>query len=382
VNADNSGFGPPPLSTNIALGNLNEEGIPFTSRGIPNGALNPQWAVWFNALGEKLRDVSQTVRGTRAERIASAATNYPAGTIWQESDTGLSYVARTTSGFVDTNGVNVTWATPGDQFTTSLVGTTIMINSVLYTVSAFVDATHITLSSTAGVQVGVAYSSSLLQWEYFGGMQRGSFGTIPTGLLANDVGLPWFDETHWRLFVWSAFGGAPSLTSPGWNRGPAEVPTAQISILPLGNGTSPGMATGWSLCNGAVVSLTQDDATTTNFTKPNFAGGSFPKGGTAGTYTGTVVAATPPEFNAGAKTDAASTGITVSGAASATVSTGTALAGATQPVVTALTSGGGGGGAVTDPTHQHNLTKANAPIIQPASTDPVSNLIVPFYVKR
>jgi hypothetical protein len=62
-------------------------------------------------------------------------------------------------GTVSTNGVAVT-ETAGTNWSTdsSLVNTKIRINSVLYTVAAIADGTHLTLTSTAGVQAGVLFA--------------------------------------------------------------------------------------------------------------------------------------------------------------------------------------------------------------------------------
>lgn len=378
MNADNTNFGPPPLMTPITAGDGSEFGIPYDQRGTPTGDLHVGWGAWFNALKARIDLAALTVRGTRAGRLALSPTNYPIGTTYAETDTGLTYIDRTTTAVVDTNVLTVNWVS-GDQFVAGLVGTQVTINSVGYTVAAFVSATQITLASTAGVQAGVAYSSSMQQWEYLSGTWAADYPSLPGSLLANDIGLQFFDITHWRLFVWAAVGAAPTSTNPGWARGNGEVPTGKIDILPYGGGTTAGMITGWSLCNGGNVSITLDDATTTVVTKPNFASGSFPKGGTTATY-GTATAAIPPTITG--HTSTATTGITVSAATAATAATGQAesFTGTTVDVLIPPLSGGGGGGAVTDPGHQHNLTAANSPITLPG--DPVDNILVPFYMKR
>lgn len=117
-------------------------------------------------------------------------------------------------------------------------------------------------------------------------------------------------------------------------------------------------AIGWHAVDGSNVSFLNADGTLTAKTLKNVAG--TPAYLKVGAGADTLVAPVAPTISG--HTELAPTGITVSAAAAATVSTGTALAGATQAVLTALTSGGGGGGAVTDPQHQHNLTAGNAPI--------------------
>jgi hypothetical protein len=370
VNADNASLGPPPLATPITADQLDEEGIPFQSRGVPTGNLHTAWGQWFNRLIARVSGSAVILRDTSANR-----TNYPAGkfpgALYQETDYGdVTYISRTTSGTVTTAGAAVAWIS-GDMFSAADLGTgQITINGVIYNISAVTSPTALTLTSTAGVQVGVAYSAAAYQWCYFSGTYSAGLASIPT-LGAADIGFKFFDTANWRLFQWATLGGAPSSLSPGWARGNGELPTAAMQVLPLGPGTSPGLITGWSTANGGAVNITQDDATILLFTKPSTFG-AFPKGGALAAYTGAQIAAVLPTISG--HTEVAATGISVS---AATVSTGTALAGATQPVVTALTGGGGG---VTDPQHQHNLTAANAPIALPG--DPVVGIILPWYVKR
>ena len=68
------------------------------------------------------------------------------------------------SGVVNTSGTAVTWVS-GTVFNAGMVGGTIVINSVNYTVSVFTDNHNITLSSTAGTQSGVAYTFATSQTD-------------------------------------------------------------------------------------------------------------------------------------------------------------------------------------------------------------------------
>ena len=79
-------------------------------------------------------------------------------------DNGAGPTAVTTNGYagtVDTVTVfgsnNVNWVS-GDKFSPTMVGQTITINGVGYTVSAFLTDEFLFISTTAGTQTGVAYS--------------------------------------------------------------------------------------------------------------------------------------------------------------------------------------------------------------------------------
>ena len=65
------------------------------------------------------------------------------------------------TGTVNTSGIAVTQITGNTAFTAAMVGNTITINSVPYTVASFVDGTHITLTTSAGTQTGVSWSATL-----------------------------------------------------------------------------------------------------------------------------------------------------------------------------------------------------------------------------
>jgi hypothetical protein len=63
----------------------------------------------------------------------------------------------TLSGLVNTSGTTVTYGS-GDKFTATMVGTSITINGVTYTVATFINEDTITLTTSAGAQTLVAYS--------------------------------------------------------------------------------------------------------------------------------------------------------------------------------------------------------------------------------
>jgi len=84
-----------------------------------------------------------------------------------------------TSGVVNTNGTTVTLVS-GDQFANTSSGQ-ITINSVNYTIASWTDATHLTLTSSAGTQTGVAYSFPFLSTLGLSGSQSG-YTVFPDGL--------------------------------------------------------------------------------------------------------------------------------------------------------------------------------------------------------
>jgi hypothetical protein len=204
---------------------------------------------------------------------------------------------------------------------------------------------------------GVIYRADLNAWKYLSGEYADVAAKIPAGLGANDYGFKFFDQTHWRRFEWASTGGAPANASPGWRRAAGEVPTGQISILPFGPGAA--IAGGWALCDGtAGVQITQDDATLLSVTTPQLIN-AYPRGGVIGAYTGVAVAKVMPTISG--RTDTAAAGITQ----------GTIAPGDGTPVA---------GGAVGDPGHFHSLSQPNAAVALPG--DPVTNVIVPFFMKR
>lgn len=83
-----------------------------------------------------------------------------AGVVYCDSGSGpLTITFPTATGTVNTSGLSVFWVS-GDLFTPGMVGLSITINAVAYVVASYVSPTQILLTSTAGVQAGVAFSTS------------------------------------------------------------------------------------------------------------------------------------------------------------------------------------------------------------------------------
>lgn len=199
------------------------------------------------------------------------------------------------------------------------------------------------------------------KWVYEFGTYEAAYASKPTNgfdgvaLGTNDAGLKFYDNTTYiRTWEW---GGA------AWKYASGELPggdTSPAVIMLAGTTTPPGYA----VCDGTAKTITKADATTVSFTTPPFTTGSFPKGGS---YTGAPIAAVPPTISG--HSELAATGDTIDTATANFVST----AGTTP----ALTSA-----SIHTPaaTHLHNLTSANAPIVQP-SADPVPAVLMMFAVK-
>jgi hypothetical protein len=337
--------------------------------------------------GNNWGTVSGIGRGTHSQRMNNWPSVYfSPGTQFQETDRGnVIYQTQNATGVCNTNGTAVTWVS-GNHFVNSGNGfnanqypanTAITIGNNTFLISSASNQNAITLTSSAGVHNNQNFTIISGQWQYLSGRWPDMSGLLPTDLGEADYyvvdannnvtrGFEFFDQTHWRLFEWAKQGGEPGNASPGWTRGEGEVPTATLMILPFGPGNTGGINTGWSLCNGGNVSITQDDATTTAFTTPPFANGYFPKGITAANYTGNGTNATPPTISGNTEP----TSLSLTGANSGSVDAGN---GAPASFLTDT-------GSIDPNPHSHALDSNNATISLPG--DPVPWIGVPFYVKR
>lgn len=358
--------------------------------------------------------ISGQVSDTHANRLANwPSVQFSPGTLFYENDrTDIYQVANASGTLTVAGGVNVTWVSGSHFINTGTgfnaaqwpTGTKIVINGVTCTISVVNSPTSLTLSASTTNAAGVAFSVASGLWVWKSGMYEASYGSLPTNLGENDYGFTFSDTTHVRKFVWASTGGAPAATSPGWTRQQGEDPTGKIDILPFGPGYA---STGWSLCNGGSISITQDDASTTSVTKPNFTGGAYPAGGTTGTYGPTGAApnaAVVPTIGGHTDTGTAVIPAVASATGFAQITGATAVdtlvpavnpvlvapAGATTVsasphthLITPATAPDAGHQhiiTVTDSGHQHTLSSANAPITLPG--DPIPNVIVPFYMRR
>lgn len=145
----------------------------------PAGSITSTWYyVSYNKLGQLntigggTPSLSKTVGSTSqldlsASKLASLNTNLlrlnPATGLFEPYNmeqaiyAALQLGGGTANGACNTSGTAVT-GTSGSSFTSGMVGLPLFIAGVGYTVQAFTDATHITLSSSAGTQTGAAWS--------------------------------------------------------------------------------------------------------------------------------------------------------------------------------------------------------------------------------
>ncbi len=126
----------------------------------------------FAVGGSKLYSVASTGTATEIGDVGDDAAHSPvtfqvnggqlfltsAGLAWVYDATGLAQAFfNNGTGTVNTSSTAVTWVS-GDQFDSTLVGSEILIAGAAYVITAFVDATHVTLGASAGTQTGAAYS--------------------------------------------------------------------------------------------------------------------------------------------------------------------------------------------------------------------------------
>ena len=116
-------------------------------------------------------------------------------------------------------------------------------------------------------------------WVYISGTMRNTLANKPT-----DLGPTWTnrsDDTGF-LFYGTDYTHTWRWTGTAWEYAPGDRASGEIAWFTADPGT------GWKLCNGTNTDRSNPNATTTLVATPNLIG-VYPKG--AGTYTGSVVAA-------------------------------------------------------------------------------------------
>ncbi len=187
----------------------------------------------------------------------------------------------------------------------------------------------------------VLYRSNGTTWTYHLGQMNAAIGSLPT-LTTTDAGFLFYENvTFFHQVRW---------TGTVWERGPNDRDSAD-TFYDKGSVPSEG---GWHACDGSSTTYFDYTApgTPISRTLPNSnATAMYSKGGAS--YSGTLVNKVVPTISGATDSHNAALGIT----------NGTALAGATQAVVT----------AVTDPGHTHPMSAANAPIALPG--DPIDHFL-------
>jgi hypothetical protein len=120
-----------------------------------NGLVSNAWAMFFR------RSAPKTSSGSITD-LPSRLTNADDGYVFTALEYARSFVWFARGGSVNTSGTAVTWVS-GDKFTPSMIGRSINVNGVAYTVSAFTSPTALTLGSSAGTLTAVRYTSMF--WE-------------------------------------------------------------------------------------------------------------------------------------------------------------------------------------------------------------------------
>lgn len=199
-----------------------------------------------------------------------------------------------------------------------------------------------------GYLIDVSDRSSQYRWDgdswiwISGAGASGNLASITTGLGADDAGIPYEATDYGHKYIW---------TGSSWRFADGDAGSKYIIA-----GIAAPVGGLWGLCDGSVYAVAQSDGSTANVTSPDLTDDIFIQGGT---YTGDRDAATAPSWDANAKTEDASTGITVSDHSTAA---DTAVTGAGTRVTTATHT-------VNETAHSHDLDEANAKIKAPNELD-------------
>lgn len=334
-------------------------GTPFTASMVGN-LIAIQWVLYkvvsFTSASVIDIDTALGAGATFYLYTAFPSTNYVKGSFFVELDRTLLYVSEDATGTVNTNGTTVTWVSGSffyPYWSKRASAAAIVIAGVTYQVDHLnSSATSLELTTSAGIQAGVAYTVTGGNWQYISGTFTSALTNVPTDLGPYDEGLLFADTTYGHLLRWSeaalAFQFAPGDPGSGYV-------VAQASI-------TAGVVPFYGLCDGSTYLVSNGDGTTRNVTTPNFTGGVFMMGWTA---TGTPQVATKPTWDAAAITEDESAHIhTVTEVSSN-------LGNVNQTAPTNPFFGVAGGTVNSGPgsAHHHGLTNANAIIKEPSETN-------------
>lgn len=246
------------------------------------------------------RTIAGIVRDTHANRLSMwPSVQFSAGTAFYETDRTAAYISATSSGTVTTTGTSVAWVSgdhfinTGTGFTTAQwpAGTAIIINGVSYPLASIASDIALTLSASAGIQTGVAYSVVSGKWIYQSGTFSSALANLPTDLGENDttlvsgkvsLGFKFFEnDTYFHQLQWNV---------SAWQRGPDDPEHSDIFQY-FGSAPTDG---GWAPCDGSTgVKYLKYDGTLGTRDLPNTNGtAAFPKASAA--YSATIHSATAP----------------------------------------------------------------------------------------
>jgi len=122
-------------------------------------------------------------------------------------------------------------------------------------------------------------------WQYASGQFYTASTPATVSAAAPALGVP--DAGF--LMQWSTYSRVYRWSGTAWERAPGEDPGNGTTRMFADFSGNPG--TGWAVCDGSNVTVTNNDGTTGSFTTPNFSG-YYAKAAAA--YTGTQIAATVP----------------------------------------------------------------------------------------
>lgn len=289
-----------------------------------------------------------------------ASVNYPAGTIFIETDRNVEYYAGNATGVVNVSGNNVSWVS-GQKFDVYWRSLVIGNNAVAVS-SVASNRTALVTSAPAGNgnNQGLAVASGA--WFYATGQYTNNLNGIPADLESADANYSFGATDYNHSYKWNG---------NNWNFSPGEAGSAYViagSALPFGGP--------WGLCDGSSYVVAQDNATLTSVATANLTNNVFIRGGNPSSPQG----ATAPTWTAGAKTDDITHNHTYSGVTSIvgdhthvvnanttiinyTPGNGSNLAPAStvaSPTDPAGSHGHSYSGITDNETHSHNLSNNNA----------------------
>ncbi len=296
---------------------------------------------------------------THANRLTNyPSIKYPLATEFYETDRTVFYWTRNASGTVTvTGGTTVTWVSgnkfinTGSGFTAAQwpAGTQIVINGITCHVATVASSTSLTLQTATTNAIGVSYLVISGRWVYLDDVMKATLASKPTDLGENDVstngpGFQFYGSDYRNQWEWL---GTIFQFAAGCGSG-------QV-VIGKPDGTAPNGGL-WAPCDGTAATVSKDDATTSSVTTQDLTGNVAILGDSSSSA---QIPASRATWEATAKTDSATTGITVD--PHSTASDTTVTGAATRDTTATHTVNDGG--------HFHALTNANAQLKVPSEAN-------------